>query len=186
MTSRDQDLLRMAADLPKQIEPERDLWPEIQAHLNDEVGGRSAQATARARRWWTPLALAASLLLAASIGFWVGKDGLEPAPTVAQLTQTEQAEASPRTVAAGLQVTRQDLAVGIEDALHNLPPDAQAVVTENLAAINQALDEIDRVMNQAPERGVDRQLLMTMYADQLALLGNMHRVILTSNQEILL
>lgn len=186
MTNGDQDLLRRAADLPKQIEPERDLWPEIQAQLNDEIGGRSAQISDRARHWWTPLALAASLLLAASIGFWAGKDGMEPESTTTQFAQSGQAQAPQRMVAAGLQATRQDLAVSIEDALQNLPPDAQAVVTENLAAINQALNEIGRVMNQAPEHAVDQQLLMTMYADQLTLLGNMHRVILNSNREILL
>lgn len=203
MNSADRDLLDQAAALPARIEPERDLWPEIEARLDSHPpaiparsnittaeADRSAHAISMDHRWLAPLALAASLVLAAGVGYWAGVDGRHPDPTPLQLATelppTTAAQPVGLTINAGLHQTRELLAADIETQLQRLPEDARIVVGENLAAINQALDKIDAVLSEAPETNLDQQLLMTMYADQLALLSSMHSVIRTSNQEILL
>lgn len=64
------------AALPREIEPSRDLWPEIQARLGQverpdlrTLSGRNALGSARPtfRRWRLPLAIAAALALAATL-----------------------------------------------------------------------------------------------------------------------
>ncbi len=206
MNTEERDLLEQAAALPRRIEPERDLWPRIEAGLDNTDSGtfaRSEPAMADADRlprtpgqkirWLAPLALAASLALAVGIGYWAGAGNKPAAPGPVLATTELPAPLATRPVSlevdADLQRTRALLAADIEAALLRLPPDASAVVSENLAAINRALDQIDEVLGQAPATDLDQQLLMAMYADQIARLSGMHSVIYssrTSNQEILL
>jgi hypothetical protein len=177
MTTHDeQALLEQAARLPKQVSPGRDLWPDIETAIAHET----AQAPARIglSRWSATAALAASLLLALFIGYEVGRDTPEQPPIGAQPVNLVEA--------AGLLETRRTMAAEIEAGLYRLPPDARSVVVENLAAISDALDEIDAVLAEAPPTGLDRQVLMAMYVDQLALLGSVRHLVLHSNQEILL
>jgi hypothetical protein len=54
------DLLDQARQLPRSIEPPRDLWPGIQARI---AAGGTARSGAMLRRRWARLAIAATLLL---------------------------------------------------------------------------------------------------------------------------
>lgn len=198
MKSGDSDLLQQAAALPKEIEPERDLWPFIEARLNESnpADDPAEKSIIRPPAWQTSLALAAGLVLAVSVGFWLGSgsrtlpDGQIPAQGAVVHASRPATLPVGQTMAADLYRTRVALSAEIEAALGTLPEEARVVVRENLASINQALEEIDRVLGQAPDHAQDQQLLMTMYADQLALLGSMQRLIRTANsdmkQEILL
>ena len=73
------DLIRQAQRLPRTIEPDRDLWPGIEAALLNEGTDSSEQSTIvpfhsrRSRRSrWNGIGIAAGLLLAAALGFWLG------------------------------------------------------------------------------------------------------------------
>ena len=92
----------------------------------------------------------------------------------------------PEVDGVSLQEGRRNMAAQIEAGLDRLPADARFVVIENLTAINTALDEIDAVLARTPESGLDRQLLISMYTDQLARLNSVQSLVLNSNQEILL
>jgi hypothetical protein len=70
------DLRWQLRQLPREIEPGRDLWPAIEA-------GIQYQPARRARRWPMALAAAATLLLAGGL-YWRASGG-EPAPSTAQI-----------------------------------------------------------------------------------------------------
>ncbi len=179
MTTHDeQTLLDQASRLRKDIPPERDLWPGIEAAIADATpAGRRDPGR---NRWPAAAALAATLVLALLIGYGAGRGTPEGSNGATALQPVSLVEA------AGLLETRRTMAAEIEAGLHRLPPDAQAVVIENLATIGTALDEIDAVLAEAPPSGLDRQVLMALYVDQLALLGSVRQLVLHSNQEILL
>lgn len=178
---REQDLLDQASRLPRDIAPERDLWPGIEAAM---AGEPDTRASGWSTRWPAAATLAASLLLALLIGYGTGR-GLPDTPGVAEISPREIQTVN-LVETTGLLAARRAMAAEIETGLERLPPDAQSVVIENLATIGAALDEIDAVLAEAPSSGLDRQVLMAMYVDQLALLGSVRQLVIQSNQETLL
>ena len=195
------DLIRQARTLPRSVPPERDLWPDIAARLEETGSAPSPAGTAvpvqagrhpspTARRW-QPLAWAATLVLAVSAGFWLGRS---PDPSAADLAgqAVTAAPAATPVVAVGpspradLQQTRAALARDIDQRLDGLNPPTRAVVLDNLAVINQALDEIDAALAATADSGLDARLLMAMYADQLVLMNTMNNALYPSTAEIAL
>ena len=177
-------LLAAARALPQEVSPDRDLWASIEPKLGDQLPAEPAGGSVVSinRRWQAP-ALAASLLLALAVGYWVGQAEVPDAQRLASLP--EQTDVQPVTVSlteeVGLKEARLTMAAEIEAGLDRLPPDARLVVLENLTTINNALDEIDAVLDQAPASGLDRQLLVSMYADQLNRLSSMQSLVMNSN-----
>ena len=189
-------LLDRAARLPREMSPNQDLWPAIESQLGeqrtdqpqaeDETAGPARVAFIH--RWRAPAALAASLLLAVFLGYWAGReDTAAPAPAPVAAAPTD-AVLQPVSLVeeVGLLEARRAMAAEIETGLVSLPADARMVVIENLQAINTALDQIDAVLAESPATGLDRQLLISMYADQLARLSSVQTLVMNSNQEILL
>ena len=181
------EVLDQAAALPREVAPQRDLWPEIEAAINQEA--RTPPVGRLRWRWEAPLALAASLLVAVALGFWLGQTG-DPRPAGAGTAQPDGRQAVSLTESVGLVDARRTMVADIEAGLDRLPPDAREVVLDNLEAICRALDEIDDVLAEAPATGLDRQLLLSMYVDQLTLLNGLHAMVRgagqQANQEILL
>ena len=186
----DQTLFERAGGLPREIAPDRDLWPGIESQLDDQLAtdGNKAIRGSTILRWQAP-ALAAGLLMALVLGYWVGRE--DAVDTGSQpIAATPATEPGLQTVSlveeVGLLDARRAMAAEVEAGLERLPADARQVVLENMAAINKALDEIDTVLAQSPESGLDRQLLVSMYADQLARLSSLQTLVMNSNQETLL
>lgn len=184
MTGEDDPLIGQARTLPKDIAPERDLWPGIAARLDERAPNDARSAEIQPHRWRRPLALAASLLLATILGFWTGNGADEgrPASTV-QAVAPAGPRAAVLTSADALQQTRRELAASVRARLETLPPDTREVVATNLAAINKAMDEIDAALKTAPDSGLDGRLLLSMYVDQLTLLNTMNNTLPRTSPE---
>ena len=187
----DQALFERAGKLPREIAPAQDLWPGIENRLDTQLQAEasgSAAGGSNLLRWQAP-ALAAGLLLALVLGYWVGRQ--DAIPTVDQPIASNTAiDTTLQPVSlieeVGLLEARRAMAAEVEAGLEGLPEDARLIVLENMATINKALDDIDTVLAQAPATGLDRQLLISMYADQLARLNSLQTLVMNSNQEILL
>ena len=82
---REQDLLDQASRLPRNIAPERDLWPGIEAAI---AGESDTRASGWSNRWPAVAALAASLMLALLIGYGTGR-GLPDTPGLAEVSPRE-------------------------------------------------------------------------------------------------
>ena len=136
--------------LPREIEPSRDLWPGIAARL-------PARAP-RPRRWPTLLALAACLSLAVGVAAWL-RPAAAPAPDLrAELVQRE-ADALVREYEAAL---AEMSAVPVPEPL----APALATLDESALQIRQALAEQPdsaRLLDQL-KRTYSRRLALTQRA----------------------
>lgn len=97
MNDSDPNPLRDQLDrLPRELHPERDLWPEIQAQLNQSATP-VAPSVHPFRRWRLPLAIAAAFAVATALFWWrpVGAgpswvvDNLAGTPRIGRSTITE-------------------------------------------------------------------------------------------------
>lgn len=78
------ELMDAMKSLPRHIEPQRDLWPEI----SDRLGEVEAQPErSSSTRWWQAPAIAAAVLMALATGIFIGR-GIE-APPAGQMSILE-------------------------------------------------------------------------------------------------
>lgn len=144
------DLRWRLRQLPRDIEPDRDLWQGIAARIE-------AQPVRRApRRWWTSLALAASVLLAVGLGWQ-----LRPAPVAAP-----QADATGRLVAREARAMTLEYEAALRQFQGAPVPDALA---GSLHTLDQSAVQIRQAIHADPESVYLLQQLRKTYSRRLAL-----------------
>lgn len=146
--------LRMALRaLRRDIEPERDLWPDIAAKL-------PPQRSARPRRspGW-PMALAASMLLALGVAWQAN------VPQSAPPASTEE-----QVVAKPLPKEAEALSVHYQAALRELDTrPAPASWQPGLEALDRSADQVLAALRQSPESAQLLEQLRQIYTRRLAL-----------------
>jgi hypothetical protein len=152
----DLELLRRARALDRDVEPRRDLWPEIHAEL--------AATVAPGRRWVAPLALAASLLVGVTALTMLWQS---PGPEVVNDPVV------PVGLDPALVQTRADLLVSLDAELERMSPESRAAVAESLQDIDRALAAIHAELEDHPNSELLLGLLVSTYTDQILLLGEM-------------
>ncbi|MEJ2513658.1 MAG: hypothetical protein P8080_01175 [Gammaproteobacteria bacterium] len=175
MSDRRDPILDRARELPRQLPPSRDLWPEIRARIEEP-----ARPPAR-RTSWFPAALAASVVVAVALVALLRTSGPSAPPeamTAGRLPPPPiPASFGPSaTLGAHYQAARASLAGDLEQRLEALPPDSREVVARNLAAIHSAVAEINAALENDPGNVFLQQLLMDAYHDELAVLADLRRV----------
>jgi hypothetical protein len=149
------DLRWQLRQLPRELEPERDLWPAIEAGIR-----REPLVPARRRRWPAALAAAATLQLAGGL-YWRAGDST-PAPT------TEQIEA--RVVSAEARAITKHYQAAIRQ-FDGAPLPAQ--VEPSIAALDRSVAQIQSAIVADPDsvflleqlrRTYDRRLQLTQRA----------------------
>jgi hypothetical protein len=171
--SGDARLDRELAGLPRELPPERDLWPGIAAQLEPR----------RARRRWLPLAAAAVLLVAASslITAHVVRRSATPVATVAPAAPASGG-VRPASFGPGYALdseyaaARQQLAAMLAERIDRLPSSARQKVEENLAALHRAADEINAALALRPGDALLEELLLNTYQDELAVLASVNQL----------
>lgn len=169
------DPLAQLHTLPTSIEPEHDLWPEIEARIERgasssnrtaSVSNRTASASNRINLapWLGRLALAASLLAALALG-WTLATRAGSAPMVVEVpapTPAPAASGVERTAYAAtgreLDAIRDELRRSIESRRDQLPPATRKLVFDNLATIEKAIGEIESALAAEP---ADQELART-------------------------
>jgi len=137
-------LLADARGLPRTLDPERDLWPEI-AERFDLAEGRGS------RRWhWTPLAAAAVVLVALAAALVVNTL-VRRAPSEPVAAATPQ---SAGVVLAGLEAEYAEATAELEAALEAgrdvLKPETVAVIEGSLRVIDEAIAEAQAALAADP------------------------------------
>ena len=165
-------LLAKAAQLPKDVAPSRDLWPEIAAQLRDTA----RESRQRGFRW--PLALAAGFLVASvsALLTWSLLRAPESAvqPQVAG-TQAPIAEVVPVSYGpnSGLStkelLARDELLAQFREKFATLKPETRDAIVKNLAIMQAAADEIDAALAKDPASGMLKGLLVGTYKQELQL-----------------
>ncbi|MDH4031471.1 MAG: hypothetical protein OEU49_11530 [Chromatiales bacterium] len=171
-----------AGRLPRDIEPERDLWPEIEARISIADESRIVNGG-----WRLGGAIAAALALVAitsTITVWVVDRqppvivSQAPAPAgLARPARTVEATFGPEyALGPKFERARQQLSRDLDEQLESLSPETREVVNKNLAQIRQALAEINGSLADDPGNVLLQQLLMAAYQDEMAMLMEVNRM----------
>jgi hypothetical protein len=166
-------------DLPLEVAPGRDLWPDIAARIEERA--QPVTATTRRFAWlWQVAAavvlVAGSSLLTASLldrSVVLQQSAVQPLPGSAYTGVTLPAafgpagQLDPEYVAARGQLTQL-----LDQRIAALPPSARAKLEFNLGEMRRAADEINAALAEQPGDPLLEELLLKTYQDELAMLSN--------------
>jgi hypothetical protein len=179
-------------ELSPAIEPARDLWPQIEARINEErrtaPGAMAAQPRPlRARtvplRWLAAAAVVASVAL----GVWIGRNLLPAAgPGAGVESPLSASRGTPPTADAPTaldvayvsdpryQRDRAALMRTLQARLEALPPPARAKVMGSFAAIQSAKQDLESALGKDPGNALLQELLVNTYQDEMRVLTDVH------------
>ena len=155
-------LRERARALPREAEPQRDLWSGIR----NRIEMQNAAPPERIRVWrarvsvpvWAASA-AAAFLLAVSIGtgVWFSRPPSLDDPAAVRALADSLRDRD------GMSGTRQDLLALLDERRAQLPPEVVAAVEKNLAEIDRAIAEIHLTFEEHPSNGALQFLLAEAY-----------------------
>lgn len=169
----DDELMAQAAKLAAPVQPERDLWPEIEQAISEPVRPNRSV-------WNSVWAQAAAVVLlvggSSGITYMAVSDGGDSATPVGG-TQTLIFEpvsgsfGSQYNLGPDYQDARRDLATKLEEELESLSPDTRQDVQANLETIRQAIRDINLALAEEPDNVMLQEMLLDMYRDELSLMN---------------
>ena len=168
----DDKLMAMAASLPKDMAPERDLWPGIEQAI-------ARPAIPAGGVWNTVWAQAAAiiLLVAGSSGityFAVKGDGAYRGPQIISsdnLFESVSGDFGQQyTLGNDYLEARDELEGGLEEKLESLSRDAREDVIKNLNTIRIAIQDINESLAKEPGNMLLQELLLSTYHEEMSLM----------------
>lgn len=157
-------IVERAAGLARDIAPERDLWPGIEAAI-------TAAPQRYRRRSWFAQAAAAVLLVGASSGItYVAVKNDEPAVAIAPDLLFEKTSFAAYELGPDFQDARSRLAVRLEGELERMSPETRKAVEDNLALIRAAIVDINAALETEPHNVLLQELLVRTYREELDLM----------------
>jgi hypothetical protein len=173
-----QDLMQETSELPAEIFPERDLWPEIEMRI---AGTKSEPS----RPLWLYLAAAVLALAVFSVPlsrWWLGQQTVEapqarsqPQP-VELVAETMSNEADIARSQDGVLHARKDLLEMVERRRDRLDPEVLVVVEENMRILDQAIGQLHLALEEDPGNRRLHLLLATRYQQEVNLVKRVIRV----------
>jgi hypothetical protein len=159
-----------AAELPRSLDPPRDLWPEIAVGIAESnvVRGRFGRRAL--------LAAAAAVLVVASMvtAYLLGRSQavvIAESPTAGEGVPSAVLLASFEDLGVeGYESRRAELLDALEARSHELSPETMEVVRTNLKLIDQAMDQIAEALGEDPENRLLMRQLAGTYRRQIDLL----------------
>lgn len=178
------------AGLPRDVEPQRDLWPGIRAQIENEpqvtdAGFRGGLASSR----WFQMAAGVLLVLASSVTtYLLTRESMQQSTQVAQQTvPTPQVSATPASFAFAPEMlgreyvqARAELDRSFHERVASLPPATRVKLERNLADLRQAARELAATLNEHPSDPLLQELLMSTYQSELQLLAEASELPVTS------
>lgn len=171
----------LLARVPREVAPERDLWPAIEAEIEREPRAAEA-ARGGAHPRWFQLAAGVLLVLASSLTTYVltresmqkeaAQVAHETLPTPALTATPASFGLAPEALGAEYVQARAELDKRFEERLATLPPVTRAKVERNLAEIRRASSEIAAALAENPSDPLLQELLMSTYRNEIRLLAN--------------
>jgi len=175
------DSVTTLRDLPQAIEPERDLWPQIEARIAAPRAASPVPAAADAvrRRPVAPLRwlAAAAMVGCVAVGVWIGRSVL-PGAGPAPLAPAARAESGVMQTAwvsdPRYQREHEQLMRSLGTQLAALPPASRAKVMASLATISKAKQELESALGKDPGNALLQELLVNTYQDEMRVLTDVH------------
>jgi hypothetical protein len=181
-------------DLPQAIEPGRDLWPAIEARIQEVQAAASAATGVKlipphrggARLRWLA---AAAMVASVAVGVWIGRSVLpgtvQPGPAQVARNQPPTGGATdlpgvPTALDASYvndpryQRQRAALLRSLQAQLATMPPETRAKVTASLATIEKAKEDLEQALGKDPGNALLQELLINTYQDEMRVLTDVH------------
>lgn len=170
-------LARAVRELPREVEPERNLWPAIERRIGELPRSSTDTGAGRFARHLMPMAVAASLLLAASALLltlaevpWSGRVSDQAGPAVVVAQPRAGGELLP-VMLPGLDalqdeflVARTSLYQRFEARRGDMDPAVEAEIRRNLKLMERARQDIEMLLARNSES--QRLLLRLMRVQQ--------------------
>lgn len=171
-------LTRLVSDagMPsKSIEPDRDLWTGVEKRLTIQPTNIEPipVAARHNRRLVAAMAVAAMILLAFAIGTQYNKF---PVPTGVQKQslsnppQLDEAMKAYQLAEAEYLQAKEQLGAVLEARKGTLAPETYAVISENLAIMDNAISDVRLALNQDPDNPRLTEMLFATYRTHVQLL----------------
>ncbi len=162
----------MLQSLRRSVEPERDLWPAIDARLESRP--------ARRRSAWPLQVAAAVVLVAASSLITASLLRRENSPTARVAAPAgpvvQAAFGQSSGLGAGYELARQELAADLEQRMSSMPESARQKLVANLAEMHRAADEINAALARQPGDPLLEELLLNTYQDELGVIASVNQL----------
>lgn len=165
-------VLAAAATVSNNIQPPRDLWPEIAARLPE----RAARPRTRPSVWrrWVPLAAAALVLIAVTA---VVSSRIVPRPLARAMgPDTATGQLAGFTADREYALAAEDLERVLREGRSRLAPATVVVIERNLALIDAAIAEARAALEADPANADLRALLWGAHRQKLDLLDRATRL----------
>ena len=170
----EQELLKRLGELPREIRPGRDPWPEISARM--EETGPGSQFSRPSRTWWYRAA-AASIFLALTVGVLM-KPAWESGPLPAENKATAKQIASTvdtgppglvKLIDAEYQAAFREF-INVGGSRENLAPQTVEKIEMGWADLRQAETALASALQQNPGNTFLSQRMIELRARQLGFL----------------
>jgi hypothetical protein len=170
-------------DLPRDVTPPRDLWPQIAAQITPSADTANAtdaaQAPSSARRIvrmrWLAVAAAVGCL---TVGMWIDRS-LLLSPKVEGGAPTASTHVTPGAPASldvayvsdpRYQRQRAALLASLQAQLNALPPTTRTKVLASLDTIGKAKQDLESALGKDPGNALLQELLVNTYQDEMRVL----------------
>jgi predicted anti-sigma-YlaC factor YlaD len=153
------DLFARTAELPRSIDPPRDLWPAIDAELDT--------ARVYSRSFWLIAAAVALVLVTAAVTSFLHREW-----DSAMARKLKGLESADPSVGAG--PTTEELLRSLE--AQDLPPETMAIVQRNLAVIDVAIAELEAALERDPGNDELARMLVSTHRKKAELVERAVRV----------
>jgi hypothetical protein len=179
--------VRSLGELPRAIEPKRDLWPDIQARLSvaRPLTGTVQQLPLRRRFPSLQVFAAAAMVATLAVGVWIGRSLLPGvtgavAPPTTTLIKIPPMFGTPTAMDAAYmtdpryQRDRAALLKGLEAQIAALPQPTRDKVMASLTAIREAKENLEQALGKDPGNALLQELLINTYQDEMRVLTDLH------------
>jgi hypothetical protein len=164
------------ASLPHELQPARDLWPDIESRL---------EPRRRHGAWAWQAAAAIALVAVTSL---ITANLVRRAETTVARTYAPDAQAQVTKAAFGpsyslnaeYDTARRQLATDLEQRLAGMPPSARQKLQANLAELHRAAAEINAALARQPGDPLLEELLLNTYQDEIGVLASVNQLTGTS------
>ena len=171
-----EELMAQARQLDMDIQPERDLWPDIA-----EAIAKPAKPLMTPWNHYFAQAAAVVLLVGASSGLtYLSVTGDQPTQTASVpvtglvFEPVSGSFGSQYTLGPDFQEARNVLESRLEQELAQLSAESRDVVETNIATIRTAIDDINRALAREPDNKLLQKLLLSSYQDELSVMRNVN------------
>lgn len=172
----DAELDALVGELPRAIEPERDLWAGIEAAITEP------QKPQLNWRMMVGQAAAVVLLVGASSGltFMAVKDDGSSLPTeppnMVPLNAEYASFGSQYSLGPDFRDARRDLEARLEREMEQLSPEARADVEASMQTIRDAIADINQALDAEPDNELLQELLLSTYREELHLMRKVNGI----------